>query len=72
MEHLKNFLMGVGDVLSAFGTAPQYRYPKPGDRRLDAERIAGDWRLVGKDMEKTIEREKRERSGAINYGATQG
>jgi hypothetical protein len=71
MEHLKNFLIGVGDVLTAFGTAPSYRYPQPGDRLKDAQRIGGDWKTVGKDMKKTIDREKRERHGAINHGAAQ-
>jgi len=69
MQHLKNILFGVGDVLAAFGTAPSYRYPQPGDRRKDAAKISGDWRTVGQDMRKSI---KRDKDGAVNHGAAKG
>ena len=58
MEHLRNILVGVGEVLSVFGTAPQYKVPKMGDRRVDAQRIGSDWRKVGAYMAKALEREQ--------------
>jgi hypothetical protein len=73
MEHLRNLIIGVGDVLSAFGTAPKYRYPSPGDRTADMRNIAGDIKRVGFDMKKAATKALREEQGGkVDYGTTQG
>jgi hypothetical protein len=50
MDHFRNFLSGVGQVLAAFGAAPAYRYPTAGDHARDLELIGGDMGAVGRDM----------------------
>ncbi len=66
MEHLKNILTGVGNVLAAFGTAPSYRYPEVGDRLRDAQQISGDWVRVGTAMNTTLTKEKSIQDGSVN------
>jgi hypothetical protein len=50
MEHLKNLLIGVGNVLTAFGTTPQYRYPQIGDRVADMRNVRTDGLKVAKRL----------------------
>lgn len=66
MEHLKNILAGVGDVLMAFGTAPAYRYPQAGERSIDARRIQGDVAAVGGRLRNRADRELKGRRGKIS------
>jgi hypothetical protein len=73
MEHLRNLIIGVGDVLSAFGTAPEYRYPSPGDRIADTRNIVGDIKRVGVDMKKAATKALREdQRGKVDDGTAQG
>ena len=57
MNHLLNILASVGQAMNAFGSAPQYRYPKIGDRRKDSQKIAGDFSSVGRRLKKHTEDE---------------
>jgi hypothetical protein len=60
MDHLKNILLGMGEVLTAFGTAPEYKYPKIGDRSADKQRMRRDLAIVGNDMRTAATRVTRE------------
>lgn len=50
VEHLKNFLMGMGETLTAFGAAPQYQYPKAGEMSADTKKLRQDFTIVGENM----------------------
>ena len=52
MNHLRNFLIGMGQALNPFGSAPSYRYPSAGDRARDLAMLGADMRAIGKDMRK--------------------
>ncbi len=43
MEHLKNFLVGLGAVINPFGPGARYHYPQAGERARDLEHIRGDF-----------------------------
>jgi hypothetical protein len=70
VEHLKNILAGVGDVLLAFGTAPQYRYPTVGERAKDVDQLNGDFSVVGKRLKGKAERALREAHGKADNRET--
>ncbi|WP_137895009.1 hypothetical protein [Ramlibacter sp. 2FC] len=70
MNHLLNILAGVGQVINALGSAPQYRYPQVGDRRMDAKNIAGGFVTVGRDLKKKADKElTRHSHGKIDHSA---
>lgn len=71
MDHLRNFLSGVGQVLAAFGSAPAYRYPTAGDRARDLDLIGGDMGAVGRDMKKQASRAISSTHGKNNNRANQ-
>jgi hypothetical protein len=61
---LRAFLHGFGSILDIFGTssgleyrADEIRNQRPGDGfRKDAEALASDWRAVGGDMHRAMNR----------------
>ena len=54
-----NFLKGFGSVLTIFPSPREYNLPstKSEGLRQDAEALAGDWKRIGMDMTKVINRE---------------
>lgn len=71
MEHLMNILLGFGQTLGAFGTAPQYQYPEMGDRQQDMREIAGDMETVGRRLRNQANKElKQAKHVQIDHCAT--
>lgn len=68
MEHLKNILVGMGEALLAFGTAPGYHYPKIGDRAKDARKLHRDFITVGSYMRAPTNKALREADGKAKNG----
>ena len=66
MYALKNFLVGLSGSMNPFGTFPAYRYPRLGDRALDARRLRSDTVVVGRDLKKVVTRALREANGEVN------
>lgn len=71
MDHLKNFLLGIGDVLTAFGTAPNYKYPGMGDRAIDNQKMRRDMAAVSADMNIAAARVVRGTNVKIEDSATE-
>ena len=69
MKHLVNLLVGIGSVLSAFGTAPMYHKPASADRAKDLRNIRGDLGAAGTSLTKATKKAER-KYGAINHRAT--
>ena len=67
MNHFLNVLAGFGSAINPFGTAPEYKLPKIGDRSVDAERIASDFKVVGKRLEKKTTTALSENYESINH-----
>jgi hypothetical protein len=67
MEHLKNWLLGVGEVLTAFGTAPEYQYPKAGEMTEDKKKLRQDLVVVGEGMSVAVIKTAREANVQINH-----
>ena len=70
MDHLLNFLAGLGSALGAFGTSPQYKLPSIGDRAIDASNLRRDVRSTRRDLNKTANKALEERYGKIDHSAT--
>ncbi|MFM2056064.1 MAG: hypothetical protein RLY71_449 [Pseudomonadota bacterium] len=68
MQHLLNLLAGLGESLGALGSAPQYRYPRLGDRRADLDHLRSDMGRVGQDLRNTAKRALSNDSGR-SHGA---
>ena len=47
MNHIKNFVRGIGSVLGAFGTAPSYRMPDSVSHYQDFSNLSMDVSKVG-------------------------
>ena len=71
MDHLKNILLGVGEVLTAFGTAPAYKYPKTGDRSVDNQALRKNITTVAGDMRIAATRVVRGAHVEVKDGTTQ-
>lgn len=69
MKHLVNLLVGIGSVLSAFGTAPMYHKPASADRAKDLRNIRSDFRSAGTSLTKATNKAER-KYGAIDHSAT--
>lgn len=70
MNHFLNVLAGFGSVINPFGTAPTYIRPKVGDRLIDAERVASDFKAVGKRLENKTIKAFSEKHESINHGTS--
>jgi hypothetical protein len=53
MKHLRRVLLGIGQALTAFGSAPPYRYHNASDQTRDFAALDADMRVVCKDMQKS-------------------
>jgi hypothetical protein len=58
MEHLRNFLAGIGN-LTIFHFPREY--PKPQGFAQDAQNLHGDWRRVGEDARVALQKERQSR-----------
>lgn len=67
MNHILNVIAGFGSAINAFGTAPKYCRPAVGDRSKDMQKIAADFKVVGRRMDKKIKTVSVENYGSINH-----
>lgn len=70
MNHLLNFLAGIGSAMNPFGTAPGYKLPSPRDRLTDNRHLRSDVRSVGRDLTKKTSAALSEQYGKINNRTT--
>ncbi len=56
---LKNMLAGAGSIINLFPREPEYENPVL-KHKSAADAMASDWRAIGKDMQRALDRVENE------------